>query len=312
MKLSLRIKNYFWPFLAAFAFSVALITANSPKANKTFTGVVGNIAVTPASVSAIKPAPFTYLTSLTESSVSAKAALVADLKTLNPLFSKQSGVPTEPASLTKIATAVVALNTWSAKEILTVPATCLNLPGSSMKLMAGEKISLKSVLSGVLMLSASDATCVIYANFPGGQRGMVEEMNALSTRLNLKDTAWQNPIGFDDGDWRGNLSSAADLAALSREALKNEVFREIVGTSFKTVSSVDGSLAHPLQNINQLLGELPEVYGVKTGTTDLAGQCLVTALKYKERDFIVVVLGSSDRYADTRKLIAWLQSSVTW
>ena len=313
MKRLLLNKNNLFLFLGAFIFALALSVTVS-RGRQTFvsgsTGV-GSRQIDPV-VPVAKTLGFQISSEATSPAIFSREALIVDLETLKPVFAKEATVSAEIASTTKITTALIAQNKWLVGDLLTVPTACVNLVGSNVGLIAGETLRFDDILRAMLINSAADAACTLYIN-GGGMPAFVAEMNNLVKSLNLKSVYFGNPIGFDGvGDWVGNTASAVDLAVLTKEALKNDLFREIVGTKEKTITSFDGSLTHNLVNTNRLLGTVPEVYGVKTGQTDGAGQCLVTALKVKDRDFLIIILGSSDRFGETIRLIDWLKTNVSW
>lgn len=312
-----KLKDYFWPVLAAivFSFSWAVVAYGVPSS-----GMVSGVSSIESSdhhsfktAVVSRPALFKFATSvdLNSASLSARSILVTDLNTLTPIFERSATVAAEPASTSKLVTALVALKLWPETRSLIVPASCLGLAGDNIGLTAGEVISLKSLLYGMLLNSATDATCAIYSN-AGGITDFAAEMNKYATDLGLTKTNFGNPVGFDGSDgWEGNITTAQDLAVISAAVLKNPTLREIVGTKNTVVTSADGISIHGLTSTNELLGTIPGVYGIKTGTTDQAGQCLITALKYKDHDFLVIVLGSSDRYGDTKQIINWLETGIS-
>jgi len=310
-------KNNLLLFLGAFIFALVLSVTLSRGRQQTFvngaTGVGSyQIDVPVPTTLAKETINFQVAKEATASAIFAKEALIVDLETLKPVFAKEATASAEIASTTKIVTALVAQKKWVASDLLTVPTSCVNLVGTNVGLLPGETLRFDDVLRAMLIDSAADATCTLYVN-GGGLPAFVAEMNKLASDLNLQSVYFGNPIGFDGvGSWVGNTASATDLAVLTKEALKDDLFREIVGTKSRAITSFDGSLTHNLVNTNQLLGAIPEVYGVKTGQTDGAGQCLVTALKVKDRNFLIVLLGSPDRFGETIRLINWLKTSVSW
>lgn len=309
-------KLYFLAIAAALAFSFSwyFVTYGAP-----VPGTVSGVSSVPspdrpgfrtAAVVSKPASKFTVSQELNTTGLSARSILVIDLATLTPLYERAATVAAEPASTSKLVTALVALKLWPENRSLIVPASCLGLAGDNIGLTAGEVISLKNLLYGMLLNSATDATCVVYSNV-GGITDFAVEMNKYVAGLGLSNTIFGNPVGFDGSDsWEGNITTANDLSIIAAAVLKNPTLRDIVGTKNIVVTSTDGGVSHNLTNTNELLGVTPGVYGVKTGTTDQAGQCLITALKYNDNNFIIIVLGSSDRYVDTRKIIQWLETGV--
>lgn len=220
-----------------------------------------------------------------------------------------------PASTVKIMTALVALDHYQPDDILTVKEA--NGQGQDMGLMAGEKISAENLLYGLLVASANDAALVLAQHYPGGEKEFVVAMNEKAKELNLNSSHFANPAGLDS-DEEGHLlpdysySTALDLARLASRALGNEVLAEIVMTKRITVSDLSGKINHQLYNINELLGELPGMKGVKTGWTEEAGECLVSLIEREGRRIIIVILGSEDRFRETAKLAEWVFENYRW
>ncbi len=247
--------------------------------------------------------------------ISARSALVLNSATKEISFSKNPNLRFSPASTTKIMTALVSLNYYPPDKILTVPDQ--QIIGSSMGLLRGEQISVENLLYGLLLPSGNDAAYTLAKNYlasptrlaaeragGSGLRNFIDQMNKTAFSLELKNTSFTDPAGLSDDE---NFTTALDLANLALEALKNPLFKKIVATREKTVFSQNGRLSHNLENLNRLLWDVPGVSGVKTGFTDRAGGVLVTFLKEKDREFLIVVFKSEDRFADTKALIDWVR-----
>ena len=132
-------------------------------------------------------------------------------------------------------------------------------------------------------------------------------MNARAAELGMRGATFRNPEGLDEP---GHLMSAADLALLARAALRQPVIAQIVATPATTVRS--SKRAYALRSTNLLLGSFPGAIGVKTGTTDAAGECLVALVERDGRRLLSVLLGSGDRYAETVGLIEWGFANHRW
>jgi D-alanyl-D-alanine carboxypeptidase len=161
------------------------------------------------------------------------------------------------------------------------------------------------LLSGLLLPSGNDAALAIARAVSGGDEAFVALMNERAAELGLADTHFANPHGLDAPD---HFSSAADLARLTRVALRNPILAQIVATQQKTVR---GRIAYDLRNTNPLLGR-PDVEGVKTGHTELAGACLVAAVRRGGHRVLVVVLASPDARAETLALADYAFSAYAW
>jgi D-alanyl-D-alanine carboxypeptidase len=134
-------------------------------------------------------------------------------------------------------------------------------------------------------------------------------MNQKVRDLGLTNTNFVNPTGLDEPM---HYSTARDLVRVSVEAMKNPVFAEIVGTKEKVVTSSDGKIVHKLKNINELLGEVDGVLGIKTGWTEGARENLVTYVDRNGQKILIALLGSQDRFGETKEMIDWLYGSYEW
>jgi serine-type D-Ala-D-Ala carboxypeptidase (penicillin-binding protein 5/6) len=239
--------------------------------------------------------------------LSAQAALAVDLESQATLYAKNSDLPLLPASTTKIVTSLVALDYYPLNMVLTVPR--ISVEGQKMKLLEGEEIKVEDLLYGLLVFSANDAAEVLAYNYPGGREVFIAAMNLKASELGLTKTVFTNPTGFDANDHK---TTAKDLVKVAAIALKNPTFAKIVATREVTVSSVDGKIVHNLVNVNELLGVVEGVLGVKTGWTENARENLVTYIKRGERKVVLVVLGSQDRFGETKELINWIFRNYNW
>ncbi len=245
--------------------------------------------------------------------LSAKSVFAIDLDSGKTLFSKDPDEPLLPASTTKIATALVSLAHYNLDDVLTVPK--MKVDGQTMDLVEGEKISVRNLLYGMLVFSANDAAEVLARSFPGGRDhpggrdNFLLAMNELAKLYDLDKTHFVNPAGFDE---YLHFSTARDLAKLAFEAMRNPIFAQIVGTPKTEVSSEDSQIVHKLVNINELVGKVDGVLGVKTGWTINSGGSLITMVDRSGHKIILSVLGSEDRFGETEKLIDWLYENYNW
>jgi len=241
--------------------------------------------------------------------VSAQAVLAQDIDSGTILYEKNSQVPFLPASTTKILTALVAMDYYSEETILDVKDP--KVEGQKMGLVVGEKIGAEELFYGLLVYSANDAGEVLAQNFPGGREIFVAAMNLKAKELGLTNSNFTNPTGLDtNGD--KVYSTAEDLIKISRFAMENPRFAKIVGTKEATVKSLDGKVAHRLVNINELLGTVDGVLGVKTGWTQSARENLVTYVVRGDKKVMIALLSSQDRFGETKELIDWIFANYNW
>ncbi len=239
--------------------------------------------------------------------VSAEAALAVDVTSGVSLYEKNADGALLPASTTKIITALVAMDYFPDTREVVIGK--INVDGQKMGLLAGEKISVKSLLYGLLVYSANDAAEALADNFPGGRDLFIDAMNVKAKELSLTKSNFNNPSGLDGSS---QVTTARDLVRASEVAMQIPRFAKIVGTKEIVVTSEDGKTVHRLANINKLLGQVPGVMGVKTGWTENARENLVTYVERDGRKVMIAILGSQDRFGETKEIINWVFSNYKW
>ncbi len=225
----------------------------------------------------------------------ARAAVIYDISTDRLLLAQNAHEPLAPASLTKMMTALVARRHLKPDGIVTVPEA-VGDGLSPMRLQGGEQITVRALLYGMLMTSDNNAAVVLAQAAAGDVATFVAWMNEEAQRMGLEGTHFVNPHGLDAV---GQVSTAWDLARVARALLADPLLARIVATR-----EIDVEGRH-LINRNELLWRRDDVVGVKTGTTLLAGECLVAAFREDGHTVITVVLGARDRYAVTEALWAY-------
>jgi D-alanyl-D-alanine carboxypeptidase len=241
-------------------------------------------------------------TARTPPGLSARAYLLYDVDADAVLLTHNTAVALPPASLTKLMTALLILESGALTETVTVRGADL-IGNASMGLVAGEERTVEELLWGLLIPSGNDAAMALARHHAGSVDSFVQQMNTRARALGLHQTQFANPHGLDA---ENHVSSAADLLILTRLLWDKPLFRTIV----RTAETVIGD--HPLRSTNEFLGLEETVNGVKTGTSDAAGQCLITGLELAGHQVFVVVLGSTDRYSDTRTIVEWYQANYLW
>ena len=234
--------------------------------------------------------------------ITGRAAVVMEAPCAALLYSKNAHQRLPPASLAKIATALVAAERVGLDQVVDVDVNSGLLVASSgstvMGLEPGQRMSLRDLLYGLLLPSGNDAAIAIAEHVGGTVAGFVELMNAKAQALGLRNTHFSNPHGLDGP---GLYSSAFDMALLGRALLANSELAAIVRTK-SYQPAWDGP---QLWNGNELLDRYPEALGVKIGYTEQAGQTIVAAAEGDGRRLIVSVLGAWDRYSDAINLFEW-------
>lgn len=257
------------------------------------------------------PTPAPYPTNISGlypgSDFSAGGIVIQDIDSSVMLYKRNEAQKLSPASTTKILTALVALDAYQLDDVLTVKTVVNN--GATMKLVPGERITAENVLYGALIESGNDAAYTLADNYPGGVDAFVTAMNNKAKTLHLTDSSFTNPVGYDDPNHK---MTPMDLARLAIVALSNRTIAKMVAIPQITISDVTHTYFHPLQNVNQLLGKIPGVGGIKTGWTEEAGENLVTLVERGGHRVIVVVLHSRDRFGETARLIDWVYNNYQW
>ena len=220
---------------------------------------------------------------------SAKCCVLMDADTGAVLFAQKENERALIASTTKIMTAVVVLEHCEPDREFVVPVEATGIEGSSMYLQAGECLTIRELLYGLLLQSGNDAAVALALACSDSVEEFVALMNVQAQKLGMENSHFENPNGLDG---EKHYSSAMDLAKLTRHALKNEEFSQIVATKNKQIGS------RYLRNHNRLLWSVEGCIGVKTGYTKAAGRTLVTAVTRNGRTLIAVTLCDGDDWRD--------------
>ena len=223
------------------------------------------------------------------------------------------------ASITKVMTAILALENCKTTETLTVSSEAATVGESTAGLQEGDKLTVEQALRGLMIPSGNDAAIAL-AEFVGqkldpktkdAQKTFVAAMNKRAKELGCTNTLFENPHGLDFDEWAGNMhSSAHDVAIMMQTAMANDTFRQVVASddSWIEVTGADGSdHSHSMDTHNVLLGQDGNIGG-KTGTTDDAGYCFTAAYSVDGDEVYTVVLGSTttdQRFTDTATLANW-------
>ncbi|MBI4057858.1 D-alanyl-D-alanine carboxypeptidase [Candidatus Microgenomates bacterium] len=239
--------------------------------------------------------------------IKAAAVIIQDTDSGAVFYERNADSLLPPASTTKIMTALVALEHFNIDDVVTVGQ--IDVGGQTMELVNGEQLTVEDLLYGLLIFSANDAAEVLVRSFPGGRQAFITAMNEKAKLLHLSNTHFMNPSGLYEAS---HVSTARDLARLASYAEENPIFSKIVSTRSRTVVALNNVKAHKLVNLNMLLGSVPGVLGVKTGRTDEGGEALVTFIERGGHSLMIVILGSVDRFGDTKALIDWAYTSYSW
>ena len=234
--------------------------------------------------------------------ISAKACVLADAQTGQILYGLHETEKRPMASTTKIMTALLTLESGDLDSEFTVDADAIRTEGSSMGLQEGDIVTKRVLCAGMLLPSGNDAANAAAVAVAGSIPAFLEQMNARAKALGMTRSYFATPSGLDA---EGHGASAADMALLAREALKNADFAAICSQPEMTVSFGNPPYRRTLSNTNRLLKTDAGIIGVKTGFTDAAGRCLVSACTREGRTLICVTLFDRNDWDDHLALYSY-------
>lgn len=251
--------------------------------------------------------------------LTARSLWVYDRQAKQVLLAENADVATAPASLVKMMTALVAFENLDLDQAVTI-GSASSIPGNRAKFLPQDQFSVRDLLKTMLLFSANDAGEAL-ANAGASPTTFIEQMNAKAADFGLSQTHFTNVTGLDEAH---QYSSAHDLGLLADHFLQNPFLADTVSHELATVEELRTGRLDTVYTTNSLLHQGPQFAGIKTGTTDLAGQNLVfryqdawevpypaeSETETRNLDLIVVILGSQDRYTDALTLMDWLHSAL--
>lgn len=223
----------------------------------------------------------------TEINIQSNAAVLIDKRTGRILFQKNCRERLKVASLTKIITAIVAVENCSLDEVVNIGKGPAYIGGSVVGLKYGSNISLRKLMYGMLLESGNDCALAIAEHVSGSKEKFAILMNQKAKEIGAKDSYFSNPHGLDE---EKNHSTAFDMALIFRYAINNEYLSQILSTN--SISLDFGGVNKSLSNTNRLLRTYGGCIGGKTGFTNGANRCLIAAAKDKNMEVIAVILGA--------------------
>lgn len=235
--------------------------------------------------------------------LNSRIGLIFDRNSKRILYEKNGLKQVPMASTTKIMTAIVVLENSELNDVVTISKKAAGTGGSRLGLRTNDKITVHDLLYGLMLKSGNDAAVALAEHVGGGIEEFADMMNKKAKELGLINSHFITPHGLDK---EKHYTTAYELACMADYALKIPKFKEIV--SSKNYNITINARSNLIGNTNELLGNLNGVYGVKTGFTNEAGKCLVTACKREDLDIITVVLGADTkkyRTSDSIKLIEY-------
>lgn len=242
--------------------------------------------------------------------IDAKSGLVYDTRSGRFLYAKNPRIKLPIASLTKILSAVVVLENFDIKETVIVPKEVLRVDKEKQSLYLDEEITIQNLLKLMLIESSNDAAYALAWHANSNGINFVDKMNEKARSLLMNDSSFLDPAGLNDDAF----STAEDLVKLVRYAIRYGLIWDILTEKSIIVKSVDGKIEHKVENTDQLLGVMPDIFGGKTGYTDGALGCMILVVDIPgENDKLIgIILGSRSRFEDTKKLIDWVKEAYRW
>lgn len=236
----------------------------------------------------------------TDFSTSAQSAVVMEQSTHRILFEKQADLRLPMASTTKIATALTVLNNANLDEVVKVSPKAVGIEGSSIYLRAGEHLTVRELLLGLMLQSGNDCAVALALHVAGSVERFADMMNDTARQLGCNDTHFVNPHGLHDDD---HYTSARDLAVLTCCALQNKDFCDIVSAKSARIANEGMEYERLIVNKNKLLKSFDGADGVKTGYTKKAGRCFVGSATRNGMQVVVVVLNCGPMFEETAQML---------
>jgi len=252
----------------------------------------------------------TLNTNIERPQLTAKSAVVYDVRSSKVLYSKNSEQRLPIASLTKLLTAIVVLENLNPDDIVEVSKESIMVDGEKQTLYLDEKIKVKDLVKMMVIESSNDAAYALKTHASSLGFDLVGLMNRKAVELGMNNSIFHDPAGLNDDA----LSTSEDLIKLVRYSFKLNELWSFLGEKTAEVYSVDSRIKHRINSTNKLLGVIPDIVGGKTGYTEqaLGNMLLVVRIPGKNDMLISVVLGSTERFTDTEKLINWVKRAYSW
>ncbi|MEK7615788.1 MAG: serine hydrolase [Patescibacteria group bacterium] len=244
-----------------------------------------------------------------EPQLHARSGILIDGNSHRVLFAKNPDQKLPIASITKLMTALVVLEDLDINQVYTVTAEDLNIDGNGADFTQGEQLRGTELMKIMLVKSSNDAASVFATSAYRDGVDFVGLMNQKAARLGMSSTHFSDPAGLNDAE---TYSTASDVGKLVRAAMQKEFLREVTETPWIDVPTLEGTVYHVI-NTNLLLSLLPDILLGKTGNTTGALGTMALAIAVDGENYLIsVVLGSEDRFGETKKLIDWGKQAHTW
>ncbi len=218
------------------------------------------------------------------------AYILKDISTSRVVLSKKPWVRVQPASLTKILTAIIAIESGKLGDVVVISDKATQVEPAKAGLESGDKIRLVDLVKAAMVRSSNDAAFAIAIHLGGSIRGFARMMNVHAKKIGMDHSHFTNPAGYDRDIYAGHYSTAGDLMKLTEYAIGNEIFNRIAALDSVSFYERDTKKKYSLKSSNKLLETYPPAVGIKTGYTLKAGRCLIARARKGEADLVLVML----------------------
>lgn len=227
--------------------------------------------------------------------------MVKDLSSNKMIFKKNEAKLVRPASLTKIMTSILAIESGKMDSVVTITKPMIDVEPTKLGLQVGDRVKLRDLVHAALIKSANDAAySIAYYLGSGDKNKFIKLMNAKAKILGMVNTNFSNPAGFDTPNHK---TTASDLMKLTEYAIKNKTFNAIVNLDSYRFSTLNTGKKFFVYTSNKLQRQNKYVVGVKTGYTSKAGACLIARAKKNNKDVLLVMLNAENRWANAKKAL---------
>jgi len=240
------------------------------------------------------------------------AIIAKDLSNKQLIFAKDEQKINQPASLTKIMTAMLAIESGRMNDVVTITREMIQVEPTKAGLRVGEKFYLRDLVKAAMVMSANDAAMSIGVFLGDGDVDkFVAMMNRKAKAIGMKNTNFTNPCGFDSSHFGNHYSTALDLLTLSEYAIKNSAFNDMAKLKRHDFQSLNTKRGYAAYTHNKLLNNYKYAVGIKTGFTQKAGPCLIARAKKDDKDILVVMLNSEHRWNDIKTIFEDVLPDIT-
>jgi D-alanyl-D-alanine carboxypeptidase (penicillin-binding protein 5/6) len=226
------------------------------------------------------------------------AYMVKEVGSQGVLMAKDIDYPVSPASLTKVMTSIMAIESGRMDEVVTIPVQATLVEPTRAGLRPGEQVRLRDLVKAAMVNSSNDAAFAIGLHLGGSVESFASRMNARARSLGMNNTRFTNPAGYDRNEYADNRSTARDLMLLTEHAVRYREFNEIANMRHVSFRDLKSGRTYSLRTHNKMFDLYPYTVGIKTGYTNRAGKCLIARAVRERKDLLMVMLDAkTDRWA---------------